>query len=131
MAWNWLLTIATRKARRRHGPLANAADNLRAHQGGGGGVASSNQDRISQLDLWGLMISELSEKVLSAGARVRFEDLLRVDELKALHAIAKVKHEALVDATGPERSDLEVEVEKAWTELAAAFNHQPDRRPGT
>lgn len=85
------------------------------------------QDRIAQLERWGLMIRELSDQMLRAGSAVRFHDLLDVDELKALHAIAQTKLDAFRAATGPERTMLDLEVTNAWIDLAAAFERRRNR----
>jgi hypothetical protein len=93
-------------------------------------MAESTRDRIAQLEHWGLRIRELSDQVPGARARVRFDDLLHLDELKALHAVARTKLDALRAATGPQRTALEVEVQEAWSELAAAFEHRRDPMQG-
>ena len=90
---------------------------------------TSIQDRIAQLAIWGRKISELSGKTQRAGARARFEDLLFIDELKAMHAIAQTKFDDLGAATGPQRAGLEVEVQRAWADLAAAFDRRRKRHP--
>jgi hypothetical protein len=90
----------------------------------------SNHDRMAQLASWGCKISELSEQAQTAGARVRFEDLLCIDELKALHAIAQTKLDEFEAATDPERAGLEVEVQGAWVDLAAAFDRHKIRHSG-
>jgi hypothetical protein len=94
-------------------------------------MAESMQDRIAQLERWGLMIRELSDQVLGAGGMARFDDLLHVDELKALHAIVQTKFDAFRVATGPERAVLEIEVQDAWIDLAAAFERRRDPVRGT
>lgn len=106
---------------------ATRCDVVWAHSGEGD-LTESMQERIAQLDRWGLMIRKLSEQMLSAGATTRFDDLLDVDELKALHAIAQTKLDALRAATGPERSALDLEATGAWTDLAAAFERRRNHR---
>lgn len=91
---------------------------------------TSIQDKMAQLAIWGRKISELSEKAQRAGARARFEDLLFIDELKAMHAIAQTKFDDLGSATGPQRAGLEVEVQSAWADLAAAFARHQNRLAG-
>lgn len=91
-------------------------------------MAKSVQDRIAQLESWGLKIRELSERVLKSGDKVRFDDLHSLDELRALHAIAQAKLDALRADAGPKRSHLEAEVRNAWNELAAAFERHRDGR---
>lgn len=90
---------------------------------------TSIQDRIAQIAIWGRKISELSEKAQRVGARTRFEDLLFIDELKALHAIAQSKLDEFGATTGPQRAGLEIEVQSAWVDLAAAFDRRGKRHP--
>jgi hypothetical protein len=91
---------------------------------------ASIQDRIAQLAIWGQKINELSEQAQRAGARTRFEDLLFIDELKALHAIAQTKFDEFGAATDPQRAGLEIEVQSAWVDLAAAFDRRENRHQG-
>ena len=93
-------------------------------------MAQSIDDRIAQLERWGLKIRELSDQMPRARAIVRFDDLLHLDELKALHAITQTKFDAFKAATGPERAVLEVELQDAWAELAAAFERRRDNHQG-
>jgi hypothetical protein len=92
-------------------------------------MAESIEDRIAQLERWSLRISELSDRMPHARAVVRFDDVLHLDELKVLHAIAQTKFDAFQAAAGPERAALEVEVQDVWAELAAAFERRRDRHP--
>lgn len=89
-------------------------------------MTESMQDRIAQLERWGLRIRELSDQVLGTGALARFDDLLHVDELKVLHAIAQTRFDAFRVATGPERTVLEIKMQDAWIDLAAAFDRCRD-----
>jgi len=91
---------------------------------------ASNQDRKAQLANWGRKITELSEQAQRANAKVRFEDLLFIDELKALYAIAQTKFDELGAVTGPEQAGLEVEVQSAWVDLAATIDCHRNRQPG-
>ncbi len=88
---------------------------------------TSIHDRMVQLAIWDQWIRELSEKAQGSGARVRFADLLFIDELKALYAIAQTKFDELGAATGPEREAIEVEAQSAWVDLAAAFDRRENR----
>ena len=90
---------------------------------------ASIQDRKAELAIWRRKISELSEQSQRVNARVRFEDLLFIDELKALHAIVQTKFDELGAATGPQRAGLEIEMQSAWVELAAAFDRRGNRHP--
>ena len=82
----------------------------------------------AQLKLWGLQIHKLVAKIQKAGARARFEDLMYIDELKALHAIAQSKLDELRAAGDTRRARLKAEMENAWNELGAAFKTGSHRR---
>ena len=75
----------------------------------------------AQLASWSLKIDDLAARTQIAGARARFDDLVYVDELKVLHAIAQSKFDAFRAAQGVERAGLRTEVDGACDELAAAF----------
>jgi hypothetical protein len=75
----------------------------------------------AQLKLWSTKIHGIAEQAQKAGARTRFEDLVHVDELKALHAIAQSKFDQFGAAGKPERARLRSELKRAWNELDAAF----------
>ena len=77
----------------------------------------------AQLKLWGLQIHKLVAKIQKAGARARFEDLMYVDELKALHAIAQSRLDEFRTAGDPERARLRAEMKSAWNELDTAFKN--------
>lgn len=92
----------------------------------------SNQmnERETQLERWGREIHEQAELAQRTRGRMRFTDLLRIDELKVLHAIAQTRFDELCAAGGShERDRLEVEVQDAWLELAAAFDRPADQPP--
>lgn len=80
----------------------------------------------AQLELWATRIRELEAKTLAAGTRARFDDLVGIDELKALHALVQAKFDALSAAGDSERASLRAEMDQAWDELAAGFK---SRRP--
>lgn len=75
----------------------------------------------AQLKLWGAKIDGLAARAEKAGSRARFEDLIYVDELKALHVIALSKLEELKTAGETRRTDLKVGVESARDELETAI----------
>jgi multidrug resistance efflux pump len=77
----------------------------------------------AQLKLWGLQIHKLAAKTQKAGARARFEDLMYIDELKALHAIAQSRFDEFRGAGDTERARLRAEMSSAWDELDADFNN--------
>ena len=77
----------------------------------------------AQLKLWGLQIHKLVAKIQKAGARARFEDLMYIDELKALHAIAQSRLDEFRTAGDPERARLRAEMKSAWNELDTAFKN--------
>lgn len=45
----------------------------------------------AQLMAWNMRIERLAAKTLQSGHRAGFEDIMHVDELKALHAVAQSK----------------------------------------
>jgi hypothetical protein len=75
----------------------------------------------AQLKLWGVKIHELAAKTEKAGAHTRFDALVHIDELKALHAIAQSKLDDYKAAGDTEKPRLESEMRSAWDELDAAF----------
>lgn len=75
----------------------------------------------ARLKVWGLEIDKLAARTQAAGARARFEDIMHVDELKALHAIACSKLDELRGARGSKQARLKAEMEGVWSDLAAAF----------
>jgi hypothetical protein len=83
----------------------------------------------AQLKLWSAKIDHLAAKTQAAGVQARFDALMYVDELKALHAIAQAKliefKAAILAATAGDtkRTRLQAEMKKAWSELDAAFNN--------
>ena len=76
-----------------------------------------------QLELWSLQIDQLAAKTQKAGARAGFENVMYVDELKALYAIARSKFDKFRAAAGPERARLKADMKQAWGELDAAFKN--------
>lgn len=77
----------------------------------------------AQLAHWRVKIDHLAARVRIAGAPARFEDVMYIDELKALHAIAQSRLDEFRAATGTERALLESELKSAWDELGAAFKN--------
>jgi hypothetical protein len=77
----------------------------------------------AQLKLWGLKIDDLATATMEAGVRARFEDLMHIDELKALYAIAQMKFEEFKAAGNGERRRRKAEMRRAWNELDAAFKN--------
>jgi len=75
----------------------------------------------AQLMLWARKISRLADKAHNAGGTARFEEIVRVDELKALHAIAQSKFDEFGRAQGARRADLKDELTSAWNELDLAL----------
>jgi hypothetical protein len=74
-----------------------------------------------QLRAWSVEIDRLMALTQMSGVRAGFDSLIHVDELKALHAIARAKLDEFVAAGTGDRARLEDELERAWSELAAAF----------
>jgi hypothetical protein len=77
----------------------------------------------TQLKLWGTRIDKFAARTQKAGSLARFEDLLYIDELKALLAIAQSKLDEFRAGGDAERARLEAEVKSACNELDAAFNN--------
>jgi hypothetical protein len=77
----------------------------------------------AQLKLWGTKIDRLADKAQRVGARTRFEDLLYIDELKALHVIAQAKLDGFKAAGAAQRAVLKAGMKTAWEELDAAFKN--------
>ena len=78
-----------------------------------------------KLRLWGLKIENLAAKTTRAGDRARFDNLMHIDELKALHAIAQSKFDELRSGETTDRTRLETEVESTLNELADVFRRPP------
>jgi len=82
----------------------------------------------AQLNLWSLQIDSLAAKTQVPGVRAGFDALMYVDELKALHAVAKSKFDDFRAAGDAGRARLKAEMESACTELDAAFKTRSRRR---
>jgi hypothetical protein len=82
----------------------------------------------SQLKLWSLEIDKLAAATQTPGVRTGFDDLMYVDELKALHVLAQTRFDQYRAAGDAERESLAIEMESAWNELVAAFNAGGHRR---
>ncbi len=80
----------------------------------------------AQLKRWRLKIDDLAAKTQVAGSQAGFDALMYVDELKALHAIARSRLDEFRAAKQTERKRLTAEMKRAWNELDAAFKN---RRP--
>jgi hypothetical protein len=77
----------------------------------------------AQLKLWNLKIDHLAAKTQMVGVQARFDALMYVDELKALHAIAQSKLiEFKTTAVGDtRRARVKAEMTSAWNELESVF----------
>lgn len=82
----------------------------------------------AQLHNWGSRIDQLSAKTLTPGARTSFDTLVYIDELKALHAIARSKLDEVKASSSTENILLETEAMSAWNDLRAAVNDMSRRR---
>jgi hypothetical protein len=76
----------------------------------------------AQLKRWGLKIDRLAAKTEIVGVKTGFDTLMHIDELKALHAIAKAKLLELKAAGDKSRARLETEMTNAGNDLEAAIN---------
>ena len=83
----------------------------------------SMEEMEAQLEIWSLKIDKLVAKTQRAGVQARFEVLMYVDELKALHAIAQSKLSACKAVEDTRRTHLEGEMQSAWGDLVAAFKN--------
>jgi hypothetical protein len=77
----------------------------------------------AQLKRWKLKIENLAAKAHAPGGRSRFETVMYIDELKALHAIAQSRFVELQAAGDPDRARLRAEMTSPWEELAAALKN--------
>jgi hypothetical protein len=84
-------------------------------------MEASVEQMEAQLKLWSLQISDLTAKTQMVGARTKFDDLLHIDELMALYAIAQSMFDEFRVAGSADRARLEADLKKAWNELDAAF----------
>lgn len=74
----------------------------------------------AQLRSWQRTIDRLSAAVHGIGAGMEFDALVYIDELKALHAIARFRLEEFKAARGGERTRLKEGLKSAWKELDSA-----------
>jgi hypothetical protein len=91
-------------------------------------MEASPEQMEAQLKLWSSRIFDLAAETQTVGARTGFDDLMHIDELKALYAIAQLKLDELMAAQGGTRKRIRGELTTAWSELDAAFRK---RTPGT
>lgn len=84
-------------------------------------MEASVEQMEAQLKLWSLKIHDLTAGTQAPGTRTRFDDLMDIDELKALCAIAQSKFDDFTAAGDTERTRLKAGLKGAWDELAAAF----------
>ncbi|MBA4378216.1 MAG: hypothetical protein C0395_06095 [Gemmatimonas sp.] len=75
----------------------------------------------SQLWDWRLRIDRLAIETHKAGGGAGFDATMRVDELKALHAIAQARHHEFWAVGDLKRLRLIPDLEGAWNNLLAAF----------
>ena len=83
----------------------------------------SMEEMEVQLNVWSLKIDKLVAKTQRAGVQARFEVLMYIDELKALHAIAQSKLSECKVVEDTRRARLEAEMQSAWGDLDAAFKN--------
>lgn len=77
----------------------------------------------AQLRNWHLKIDRLAAAIQVAGVPVDFEALVYIDELKALHAIARSKLDQFKAAESTERGHLETGMRSAWSDLEEALEN--------
>jgi hypothetical protein len=73
-----------------------------------------------QLRSWRRTIDRLAAAVHGVGTGEQFDALLYIDELKALHAVARFRLEAFKVAGSVERALLAAGLKGAWDEMDAA-----------
>jgi hypothetical protein len=91
-------------------------------------VETAVEKMEAQLSLWNSRIDNLADKTLKAGVQARFDALVYIDELKALHAIARAKLDEFKAGSAAERVRLKAGMKRAWNELDAAFKN-PNSSP--
>ncbi len=84
-------------------------------------IKSVVEKMAAQLEVLNSKIERLAAKTLMAGDQISFEDLLHIDELKALYAIAQSKLDEFRAAQALKETHLEVELKTAFAELKAAL----------
>lgn len=77
----------------------------------------------AQLTRWKSKIENHAARISAARGEPRFDALLYIDELKALHAIAQAKFDELKAAKDAERERCQDEMNRAWSELDGAFKN--------
>ena len=81
-----------------------------------------DQERMeSQLWDWRLWIDRLAIETHKTGGGAGFDATMRIDELKALHAIAQAKHHEFWAVGELKRLRLIPGLERAWNDLEAAI----------
>lgn len=84
----------------------------------------------TQLESWGRAIREIADRTDRAVGAVKFDDLMYVDELKALHVIATAKLDVYRSAPSAERESVAHELESIWAELELALGPPRALGPG-
>ena len=75
----------------------------------------------AQLAVWGETIDRLLERTLRPGIQTSFENINRIDVLKALHVIVSAKCEEYNAAPEADRGRIWGELTAVWSELAEAI----------
>ncbi len=79
-------------------------------------------DKIeAQLTAWGDRINRLATRTRMQGAATDFATHIYVDELQALHVIARSRYDEYRTADASQRAGLKIELTNAWNDLAAAM----------
>ncbi len=86
---------------------------------------AGQREMETRLRLWQLEIDDLVARIQLSGLQVGFDDQMRVDELKALHAIAQTRFDALKAAGTAKRPRLREGLTVACRDFEAALG-----RPG-
>lgn len=86
---------------------------------------AGQREMETRLRLWQLEIDDLVARIQLSGVQAGFDAQMHVDELKALHAIAQTRFDALKAAGTGKRPRLQAELTVACRDFAAVLG-----RPG-
>ncbi|MDO9693888.1 MAG: hypothetical protein Q7W56_04105 [Candidatus Latescibacteria bacterium] len=74
-----------------------------------------------QLEVWRLRIDQLAHEMQRDSAPVGFYTLMHIDELKALHAVAKTNLDEFKAGNDQKRVWLKTGMKRSWDELEVAL----------
>jgi len=91
-------------------------------------MPTGNERLWAQLEFWRLRIDHLAARTQLSRGEPSFEALVHIDELKALHALARAKAEVFMAGAGDEPPGLAGELKCAMNDLAGAIKDPVARR---